>query len=144
MSNNREILNSLAPSRSTNWKEKLDERRKNKAWIRKSMDIALDILDALQEKSMTQKQLAQLLGVTPQTVSRTLSGKENLSLETIVRYEEILGISLIHTGLQKEEKVVIEKEYVFLPISFNSRLSQKANSINGYQSVATCSVSPWN
>lgn len=132
MSKNREILDALAPAKGTDWKVKLNERRKNKAWMSKSMDIVLDILDTLQEKGMTQKDLAKLLGVSPQTVSKTLSGKENISLETIVRYEEVLDISLIHTGLNKTERTTEEnkhKEYVFFPVLLNSQPAKEDNGI---------------
>jgi len=136
MSKNREILDALAPAKGTDWKEKLNERRKNKAWMRKSRDIVFDILDALQEKGMTQKDLAKLLEVSPQTVSKTLSGKENISLETIARYEEVLGISLIHTGLQKSWETAVEKEhkeYVYFPVLFNSQPSKQNNGITIFQ-----------
>lgn len=143
MRKNRDILNSLAPENGTNWKVKLDERRKNKAWIRKSMDIVLDILDAIHEQGMTQKDLANQLGVSPQTVSKTLSGKENLSLETITRYEEVLGITLIHTGVQKVENRTVEKEYVFIPVSFNASPDIQDDGVNFYKDSDINSMSPW-
>lgn len=42
MSKNREILNSLKPSKGTNWKEKLEYRRQNKEKIHKDINDALD------------------------------------------------------------------------------------------------------
>ncbi len=63
-------------------------------WYRKSCDIALKVNLALAEGKMTKQALAARLGVSPQYVSKIVKGGENLTLETISKLEEALGIPL--------------------------------------------------
>jgi transcriptional regulator with XRE-family HTH domain len=91
-------------SRSSNWMELKAYKKENRKWIDRSMDIALRILDTLEQKGMSQTDLAQVLGVTRQYVSRIVRGTENLTLETISRIEHVLDIDLIKT-VDEEEKV---------------------------------------
>lgn len=88
-------LDRLAEKGSTKWIEDGNYRQVNSAWLRKSALIALRILRVLRDKGISQKDFAALLGVTPQYVSKVLKGQENLSLETICRIEEKLGIAFI-------------------------------------------------
>jgi transcriptional regulator with XRE-family HTH domain len=67
----------------------------NKAWLKKSMRIAVAILKVLRERKISQNTLAASLNVTPQYVNKILKGNENLTLETISKIEEILGIKLV-------------------------------------------------
>ncbi len=52
--------------------------------------IAIQTAMALEEKEMSQRQLAESMGCSPQYVSRLLKGEENLSLETICKLENAL------------------------------------------------------
>jgi transcriptional regulator with XRE-family HTH domain len=70
-------------------------RKTNKAWLKKSMQIAIAILKVMRERSITQVELASELGVTPQYVNKIVKGQENLTLETIAKLERILKINLI-------------------------------------------------
>ena len=49
---------------------------------------------------MAQLQLAERIDCTQQNVSAILSGKTNLTLDTIARLEEALQFSLIREGLE--------------------------------------------
>lgn len=87
---------SLSKSKgSLDWKDRADYQKKNRAWLRKSVDIALRILDALDDRRMTQAELANRLSVSRQHISKIVKGQENLTLETIARIEEVLGVVLI-------------------------------------------------
>ncbi|MCF8226228.1 MAG: helix-turn-helix transcriptional regulator [Bacteroidales bacterium] len=44
---------------------------------------------------MSQKKLAEDMGVSPQYINKVIKGKENLTLETISRIESVLGTTLI-------------------------------------------------
>ena len=46
---------------------------------------------ALDEQNLSQRQLAERMGCSPQYVSRLLKGEENLSLETICKLEHALN-----------------------------------------------------
>lgn len=91
---------------SHQWKEREDYKKANRKWLRKSVDVALRVLDILDEKEMSQNDLAGKLKVTRQQVSKILKGQENLTLETISRLEEVLGITLVKV-LNEEEGTAI-------------------------------------
>lgn len=90
-----EILDSLASPTPSEWREKAEWRKANKQWLRKSQKIALTLLECMSSKKMTQKQLAEMMDVSPQYVSRILKGSENLSLDTISKIENVLGIEIL-------------------------------------------------
>jgi len=79
---------------TSNWKERAEQRKINKPWLKKSQAIAFMVLDALKSKKMTQVQLAEKLGVSPQQINKIVKGNENLTLETISKLENALGIQL--------------------------------------------------
>lgn len=83
---------SKQPSR---WMEKALWEEANEAWLDRSADIALRILTALHVWRISQKELAEKIGVSPQQVSKIVKGKENLTLETIARLEVALGVALL-------------------------------------------------
>ena len=83
----------------TDWREKALTRRENRRWLRYSGFIALTVLGRLEELEMSQKELAQKMGCSPQYISKLLKGSENLTLETVSKLEECLDIDLIHTAL---------------------------------------------
>lgn len=76
------------------WLKKARYRRENRGWLRKSQEIAIRVLGVLDEKDMQQKELAEAMGVSPQQVSKIVKGKQNLTLQTISKLEQVLGISL--------------------------------------------------
>ena len=67
--------------------------------IQKQVDmqvmIANRIYDLLEQKGMSQKDLAQKLGKTETEVSRWLSGTHNLTLSTISKISVALGEDII-------------------------------------------------
>jgi ribosome-binding protein aMBF1 (putative translation factor) len=77
------------------WLDEAKKRQTNEAWLTVSSAIALRILTWLRKNKMTQKELSQQLGYSPQYVNTIVKGSENLTLETIVKIEKILGIKLI-------------------------------------------------
>jgi DNA-binding XRE family transcriptional regulator len=87
--------------------ELISNRSTNKAWLKKSMLIAIVILNVLRERKITQVEFAKSLGVSPQYVNKILKGQENLTLETIVKIEQILNISLItiETGKKSNSRI---------------------------------------
>lgn len=87
---------------NSNWREVFKEMNANKVWSRHSLNIALTMLDRMEMLGMTQKQLAERMKCSHQYVSKILKGHENLSLETVTKIENALGISII-----KEEPVAI-------------------------------------
>ena len=64
--------------------------------------IAMLMLDRMEELEMNQKQLAEKMNCSRQYISKVLKGRENLSLETLAKIENALGISII-----KEEPLAV-------------------------------------
>lgn len=92
-----------------NWLGKVEWRKANKDWLRKSSDIALRILDALDDLGWNKARLATEMGVSPQQVSKYVKGEENFKLETLCKLEKVLGIELV-TVLQSYEEVVSKSD----------------------------------
>ncbi len=83
---------SATPSR---WRDDAQWRMENKTWLRYSQGIAMKMLDRMEELGMTQKALAERMGCSQQYVSKVLKGRENLSLETLVKIEDALDLQLV-------------------------------------------------
>lgn len=83
---------SATPSR---WREKAMERQANKEWLRYSQNIAMMMLDKMEELGITQKAVAERMGCSQQYISRVLKGSENLSIETIFKIESALGLQIL-------------------------------------------------
>ena len=84
------------------WRELFDFLETNKSWLRHSQNIAMLMLDSMEELGMSQKQLAEKMNCSPQYISKVLRGRENLSLETLTKIENALEISII-----KEEPMAV-------------------------------------
>lgn len=68
------------------------ERQANATWLKWSRSVSLAIIDYMDKNNLTQTDLAGILGVTRQYVSKLLSGKVNFSFKTIAELEAKLGI----------------------------------------------------
>ena len=95
ISNMKEKIDNLLSKEPSRWMEKALRDEANEAWLERSSNIALRILGALQATGMSQKELAEQIGVSPQQVNKIVKGRENLTLETIVKLEGALGIVLL-------------------------------------------------
>lgn len=73
-------------------------------WASLSVAIATRVKQALETRSMMQKELASLAGIRPQQLSRILKGKVNLTLRTITRLEEVLDIKLLEVPVGDSRK----------------------------------------
>lgn len=83
---------SITPSQ---WREHAEWRMANKTWLRYSQQIAMMMMDRMEELNMSQKQLSELMGCSQQYVSKVLKGQENLSLETLTKIENCLNLQII-------------------------------------------------
>jgi len=114
MTNKQKFL-ALVTGEDTTTMEKVRERIKNRAMLRESQKIAINILIKLDELGWSQKKLALKLGVTPQQVNKILRGQENLTLDTQVKLQSILGIPILATFYENKEsatKQVVEYKKV--------------------------------
>lgn len=113
---NIDKLNKLALGKSK-WLEEAKERKEKKAWLNYSHGIAIKVLKALRDKKMKQKDLAEILGVSPQQVNKIVKGRENLTLETITNLERVLEVSLMPT-VKETTKVFFNnvEKYIYLRV----------------------------
>ena len=79
-----------APSRFV---EEATWRKENTSWLRWSRQLAVTLIGYMQDNGLKRADLASRLGVSPQYVSKLLSGTENLSFKSIANIEEKLGIT---------------------------------------------------
>ena len=99
MSKARENISRIASKKVSNWLNDAEIRQANKKWKDRSFKIAVRILREIRAQKningMTQRKLAEEMGVSPQYINKVVKGKENLTLETIAKIEDVLGITII-------------------------------------------------
>jgi len=122
MSKKLEALVSKTPSK---WIEESNKRFEDKEGLRYSQQVAVRILRTLREKKLSQKDLADLLKVTPQTVNKWVKGSENFGFFTIGRIEKALDIKLMHI-YENNNSVVISSSNV---ITISNQIHSYLNNI---------------
>lgn len=70
-------------------------RKENATWLRWSRKLAITLIAYMQDNGLKRADLAGRLGVSPQYVSKLLSGNENLSFKNVANIEDKLGISCL-------------------------------------------------
>ncbi len=70
-------------------------RRKNRVWLEWSRGVALQLVRYMESNGLNKKELAERLDVSPQYVSRLLSGRENLSFKSLAGLEGKLGLNMM-------------------------------------------------
>lgn len=132
MRSNKEKLEALLSPQKSGWKAKAEWRAKNRGWLDRSATLAANILQTLRERNLSQKELAEKLGVSPQHVNSILKGTENLTLETIGKLENALGINLI-TMIRFDQK----NESIVRPIWPKQAPQTKTGTIGGFEGFST-------
>lgn len=97
-----EKLAQMAQPRSEAAIARAKARKDNREWLRMSQNIALSLHHYLRTAGMTQKELADKMGVSAVYVGKLLKGGENLTLETICKIQAVTG----------EEFVSVARPYV--------------------------------
>lgn len=75
--------------------EDAEWRKENASWLRWSRQLAVTLIGYMQDNGLKRSDLAARLGVSPQYVSKLLSGTENLSFKSIANIEDRLSISCL-------------------------------------------------
>ena len=110
-----EFLETHQSETPSKWREEAEWRRDNWSWLRHSQRIAVKVLLEMKRENLTQKVLAERMGCTQQYVSKILKGKENMSLDTLTKLEDALGINLINDEPMAYPTMVAEE-----PIGWDS------------------------
>jgi transcriptional regulator with XRE-family HTH domain len=85
-------LNQIVTKTATQWKQRAAKDRVNRKKISRAQKFALELLEYLDENNIKQKELAELMGVSPQQVSKIIRAQANLTFETLDKIEEALEI----------------------------------------------------
>ena len=107
---NIEKFKEIVNDETSKWREYSQWREENASWLKHSIKIAIKILKIIKEKNISQKQLAELLKVSPQQVSKLVKGRENFTLETIAKIEDVLDVSLIEINQELVTAKNIQKK----------------------------------
>lgn len=78
--------------------EEASWRKENASWLKWSRQLAVTLIGYMQDNDLKRADLAKRLEVSPQYVSKLLSGTENLSFKSIANIEEKLGICCFETA----------------------------------------------
>ena len=103
MTFNLEKLAGMAKPQSEKEKEQARHRKENREWLRMSQEITLCLHYYLRTSGMTQRELADKMGVSAVYVGKLLKGGENMTLETICKIQKAIDKTL----------VTVAKPYVF-------------------------------
>jgi len=91
-----------------------------KLMVSKSFDISERILDILEEKGWTQKDLAEKLSKKESEISKWMKGTHNFTLETISKIEIALGQTILDTSNSRKQEDVENGIMVFKNVRADS------------------------
>lgn len=123
-----ELIDQLTSNEVSQWHKEVEYRIKNEESLRKSQEIAFEILRALRTKGLSQKELAEKLNITQQQVSKWLKGNVNFTMDTIESIENALAIKLLDVRVAKTDSKI--KSQVFKKVSSILLILQKQNEID--------------
>ncbi|MEQ8239376.1 MAG: helix-turn-helix transcriptional regulator [Cyclobacteriaceae bacterium] len=104
MKNSTQLPDVLKNAKPSKWQERAKEREENSDWKDFCFEVSLRVYDIIKsDRTLSQKWLAEQLEVSPQYVTKLLKGKENLTIQTIMKLEGALGIKLIALAEEKTE-----------------------------------------
>lgn len=131
-----EKFKALVSNEKTDTLAKNIERIKNRNRLRESQAIAMKVLDKLDETGWSQVRLAKEMGVSPQQITKIVSGKENLTLDTQVRLQEILNIPILATFYERQFEEILHSVKTKITQQYISK-SKRAGSANKTRSIFT-------
>jgi ribosome-binding protein aMBF1 (putative translation factor) len=101
---NRSNFSLLVTPNENNTLKRNKERIKNRDMLKESQNIALKVLMQLDQLGWSQKDLALKMEVSPQQISKIVSGKENLTIETQIKLQNILDIPILASYYESKNK----------------------------------------
>ncbi len=126
---NKEKFLVLVSKEDTQILEKNSSRITNRHWLRASQEVAMKILDKLDVLNWSQKDLAEKMGVSPQYINKVVKGKENLTLDTLIRLQLLLDIPILASyyeeDIEKMEEYILEETLIVSTI-FSNNYQQNA------------------
>lgn len=106
----KEKLQRLSSGTSLGWLDDAEFVENNEEMLEMSAKAALAILKVMNQQNMTKRDLAKLLGISPQSVSKQLSGNANFTFETLQKYGNVLGMTFDFVP-KYNGKALFEEDY---------------------------------
>src|SRR5690554_4852216 len=100
--NNKEKFLSLVSDEQSPAVAQIRERIKTRDMLHESQQIAIKVLMRLKALDWTKKQLADAMEVSPQQISKIVSGRENMTISTLVRLQQILDIPILASYFENQ------------------------------------------
>lgn len=97
-----EFLKEHESSTPSRFAEQAQWRRDNQGWLQWSRNVSLSLMDYMQTHHLSRAGLAEKLGVSPQYISKLLSGKVNFSFKSIYEIERKLGFSCVSVSMAEQ------------------------------------------
>lgn len=124
---NKEKFQNLISKEKSNTISRNRDRIKNRARLRESQDIALKVLNKLDDLGWSQRKLAEELKVTPQQVNKIVKGKENLTLETQVKLQQVLDIPILASYYEnKKQSITVLHDLLYDYLTPNKNIQNYA------------------
>jgi ribosome-binding protein aMBF1 (putative translation factor) len=92
---NVEKLKQISRPLTQSERDEMKYRNENREWLALSAKFALSVREILRTDHISQTELASRMGVSCAQVTKLLSGKENIGLQTIAKVEKALGKKLV-------------------------------------------------
>lgn len=131
---NKEKFLQLVSEEDTKTLSEVRNRIKNRAMLHESKQIALKVLLKLDELGWSQKDLAKALEVTPQQITKIVSGKENLTIETQIKLQNILDIPVL-ASYYENKMYEMNQWIVTIEKKVEKIVAQEFEYSNNYQST---------
>jgi transcriptional regulator with XRE-family HTH domain len=96
--------------------EEVAYREENQAWLDLSAKFALSVRQILRMEQISQTELASRMGVSCAQITKLLSGKENIGLQTIAKVEKALGKRVVKFSIDDEDDAPVQTQYVFTQV----------------------------
>jgi len=129
---NKEKFLQLVSEDDTKTIVEVKERIKNRAMLRESQHIAIKVLMKLDELDWSQKDLAREMEVSPQQITKIVSGKENLTIETQIKLQNILNIPVLASYYENKMNAM-EEWIVTIEMRVEKIVAQTNQVTNNYQ-----------
>ncbi len=110
MKTRREKFLDLVSKEKDDTVEKVKERIANREMLRASGKIASNVLERLEELGWKQNKLAEVMGVSAPYINKLVRGKENFTLSTLVKLQQVLDIPILASYHKQEDNALMEFE----------------------------------
>lgn len=92
--------------------------------------VGSNILKVLEEKSLTQSQLAEKIGVSRQVLQKIVKGKKAINALEVTKIAEALGVSVESLMEPKAQKIEEDQVVLFMGTISNQKVKKQFDFLN--------------